>query len=135
MSFQRKLESRGEKGGVDSGLRQNDGENTCSVSERVMRLPRRFAPRNDNILLALFIFDFFDFFKAGVVPAAFVFGIQEILNNSFDFPLFLFRRQTAYLGVIMQAGAVGGKDVVALGGADAAHLIGGDTHTDARAAN
>ena len=46
----------------------------------------------------------------------------------------LLRRQAAYLGVVMQAGALGGKDVIALGRPDPPHLVGGDAHADAGAA-
>jgi hypothetical protein len=83
---------------------------------------------------ALLVFDFFYFIDSGDVPAALEISGKKVLNNSLYFNINLLRCQTADLSIIMAAGAVGGKDIVALSGADAPHFIGGDAHADAGAA-
>jgi hypothetical protein len=82
----------------------------------------------------LLVFDFFYFIDSDNVPATFEISAKKVLNDSLNFNIRLLRCQTADLSIVMAAGAVGGKDIMALGGADAPHFIGGDTHADAGAA-
>jgi hypothetical protein len=82
----------------------------------------------------LLVFDFFYFIDSGDMPAALEISAKKVLYDSLNFYISFLRRETADLSIVMAAGAVGGKDIVALGGADAPHLIGGDAHADAGAA-
>jgi hypothetical protein len=82
----------------------------------------------------LLVFDFFYFIDSDNVPATFEISAKKVLNDSLNFNIRLLRCQAADLSIVMAAGAVGGKDIMALSGADAPHFIGGDAHTDAGAA-
>ncbi len=83
----------------------------------------------------MLVFNFLDFVKSGNVTAAFKLGVEKVFNDNLDFSIALFRSQTADLGIVVQPGAVGGKDIMALGGADTPHFISSDAHADAGAAN
>jgi hypothetical protein len=78
----------------------------------------------------LVVLDFLYLIDAGDVTAALEFSREKVLDDGFDFNIYFLCRQAADLGIIMEAGAVGSKDIIALGGADAAYLIGGDAHAD-----
>ena len=98
-------------------------------------LPEILRFTQNDRSFALFVFNFFYLVKTENVPAAFELGIEKVLDDSLDLGADLLRGQAADLGIVMEAGAVGGKDIIALGGADAAHFIGGDAHADAGAAD
>jgi hypothetical protein len=87
-----------------------------------------------TILEALPVFDFFYLVQPGDVSAALELGVEKVLDDNFDFSAPLLRRQTADLSIVVQTGAVGGKDIIALGGPDSPHFVGGDAHADAGAA-
>jgi hypothetical protein len=88
-----------------------------------------------SITLILLFFDFLYLVYPGDVPTALELGAEEVLNDNLRLSFTLLRRQAANLGVIMKSGAVSGKNIVALSGPYPFHLIGGDAHADAGAAN
>jgi hypothetical protein len=69
------------------------------------------------------------------MPAAFEISAEKDLENGLKTRFGFLGGQAADLSVIMQAGTLGGKGVVALGRPDALDFIGGDAHTDTGAAD
>jgi hypothetical protein len=79
----------------------------------------------------LFVFDFFYLVNAGDVAATLKLRAQEIFHDHLGLGLAFLGSQAADLGVVVLSGAVGRKNIMALGGADAPYFVGCDTHTDA----
>jgi hypothetical protein len=85
-------------------------------------------------LFTVFVFYRHYLVNPGDVPPALELRGQEFLQYGRKAGFTFLGGKAANLGVVMEAGAHGGKSVVALGRPYSPHLIGGDAHADAGAA-